>query len=48
MRTGFLNNPQSGWVSRSGDMLFLKSYEVRLLPLINSFLKAISPQAKGS
>jgi hypothetical protein len=25
MRTGFLNNPQSGWLSRLGDTLFLAS-----------------------
>jgi hypothetical protein len=33
----FLNNPQSRWISRSGDMLFLKVHEQRLVPFHNRF-----------
>jgi hypothetical protein len=39
MWTGFLNNPQSRWLSRSVDMLFQKDHEVRLVRLVHLFLK---------
>jgi hypothetical protein len=42
MWTDFLNNAQSRWLSRSGDMLFIHVHEQRLVTLVQSFSQAIS------
>jgi hypothetical protein len=39
MLNGFLNNPQFHWLSRSGDMLFIKGHEQQLVPLVHPFNK---------
>jgi hypothetical protein len=44
--TAFVNNPQSRWVSLSGDMFFLKGNEQRLVPLVHRLSKRNSQLAR--